>query len=334
MVSEPKKILIVDDKTAIRMLLNQKLTMEGYWCEEADSAQVAIRKLGVSPTELVILDMRMPGKSGVELLAEIKSRYPGTAVIVVSGFAGTGNAVECLRQGADDYMSEPFEIDELALRIKRTLDKRELEIKVKEYQQYLEQKVHDKTVEIRQLFLGAIEALVLALEAKDRYTAGHARRVAAIALDIGGELGLSAEDMEDVRWGSLLHDVGKIAVDQVIQNKPGRLTPGEYAHIMLHPKVGARIVRPVVNQKIVDMIEHHHDRYNGSGLDQAASGEDIPLEARILAVADALDAMTSERPYRPAMIVETSLNEIRRCSGTQFDPRVVSALVKTARHPV
>jgi putative nucleotidyltransferase with HDIG domain len=152
--------------------------------------------------------------------------------------------------------------------------------------------------------------------------------VTEIAVATGRELGLSPDDIEDLRWGGLLHDVGKIAVDQLIQNKPGRLTPEEYEHIMIHAHVGAGIVKPVVNEKVVEMIEHHHDHYDGSGLHQVAAGEDIPLGARILAVADAFDAMTSDRPYRCAMSVDEALKEVRRCIGTQFDPVVAAAFLK------
>jgi putative two-component system response regulator len=214
------------------------------------------------------------------------------------------------------------------LSVNRALEKRRLQLAIKEYQQHLEQKVEEQTREIRRVFLGAIEALVFAIEAKDKYTAGHSRRVTEIAVAIGRELGLPSDDIEDLRWGGLLHDVGKIAVDQLIQNKPGKLTPEEYEHIMIHAHVGAGIVKPVVNENVVEMIEHHHDHYDGSGLHQVVAGKDIPLGARVLAVADAFDAMTSDRPYRSAMSIEEALDEIRRCAGTQFDPTVASIFLK------
>jgi putative two-component system response regulator len=324
-----RKVLVVDDEAPIRRLLRQKLTKEGYLCEEADSAGQTLDKLRSSPTELVILDIKMPGKSGIELLPEIKADYPDTAVIMATAVTEVAVAIQCMKQGADDYICKPFNLDEVALSAERTLDKRNLQLKIKEYQQHLEQKVEQQTMEIRKLFLGAIEALVFALEAKDKYTAGHSRRVTEIAVAIGSQLGLSENDMEDLRWGSLLHDVGKIAVDQLIQNKPDRLTREEYEHIMIHAHVGAGIVKPVVNEKVVEMIEHHHDRYDGNGLHQTVAGEDIPLGARILAVADAFDAMTSDRPYRSAMSNKEALDEIKRCSGTQFDPVVVTAFLKT-----
>ena len=181
--------------------------------------------------------------------------------------------------------------------------------------------------EIRSLSIGAIEALVSALQAKDKYSAGHSRRVTLFAMAIGNKLNLTEEDMEDLRYGSLLHDVGKIAVEQVVQNKISRLTPNEYAHIMRHVHAGADIVKPVVNRKVVELIEHHHDQYHSGNPQQIATGENIPLGARIIAVADAFDAMTSTRPYRAAMPAARAFKEIQDCKGTQFDPVVVDAFL-------
>ena len=322
------KILIVDDEAAIRRLIRRRLSREGYQCREADSAEQAREKLRGNLIELVILDIKMPGKSGIELLSEIKAGYPDTAVIMATAVAEIDIAIQCMKQGAYDYIAKPFNLDEMALSVDRALKKRKLEFEIREYQQHLEQKVEEQTQEIRRVFLGAIEALVFALEAKDKYTAGHSRRVTEIAVAIGKELGLPSDAIEDLRWGGLLHDVGKIAVDQFIQNKPDKLTTEEYEHIMIHAHVGAGIVKPVVNEKVVEMIEHHHDHYDGSGLHQVVAGKDIPLGARVLAVADAFDAMTSDRPYRSAMSIEEALNEIRRCAGTQFDPVVADVFLK------
>jgi putative two-component system response regulator len=328
MMTKQAEILIVDDEQVIRRLLKQMLSKEGYQCQEAGNAEEALEKLRNNAISLVLLDVKMPGKSGIELLPEIKTGYPDTAVIMATAVSEINVAIQCLKNGADDYICKPFNLDEVSLVVQRALEKRHLQLTIREYQQYLEEKVEDQTGEIRRLFLGAIEALVFALEAKDRYTGGHSRRVTSIALALGEELVLSPDDMEDLRWGSLLHDVGKIAVDQLIQNKPGKLTQEEYEHIMIHAHVGAGIVKPVVNEKVVKMIEHHHDRYDGRGLHQATVGSDIPLAARILAVADSFDAMTSDRPYRPAMSREEALDEIKRCVTTQFDPVVADAFLK------
>ena len=324
----PETLLIVDDEAGIRNLLHQKLSREGYRCKEAATAEKALNVLAASPIALVILDIRLPDKSGAELLPEIKMGYPDTAVVMATVISKVSVATQCLKQGADDYICKPFDLDEVSQSIQRALERRSLRLKIKEYQQYLEEKVEEQTLEIRKLFLGAIEALASALEAKDRYTGGHSRRVTEIALALGTELGLSAKDMEDLRWGSSLHDVGKIAVDQRIQNKPDSLTPEEYEHLMIHAHVGADIVRPVVNERIIEMIEHHHDHYDGCGLHQVVAGKDIPLGARILAVADAFDALTSDRPYRLAMSREEALDEIKRCMRTQFDPVVANAFLK------
>lgn len=328
MMAKQETILIVDDEQTIRRLLNQILSNDGYHCQEAGNAEEALQTLRNNAISLVLLDIKMPGKSGIELLPEIKTSYSDTAVIMATAVTEISVAIQCLKHGADDYICKPFNLDEVSLVVQRSLEKRHLQLKIREYQQHLEETVEEQTGEIRRLFLGAIEALVFALEAKDRYTGGHSRRVTSIALALGEELILSPDDMEDLRWGSLLHDVGKIAVDPLIQNKPGKLTQEEYEHIMIHAHVGAGIVQPVVNEKVVKMIEHHHDRYDGRGLHQATVGSDIPLAARILAVADSFDAMTSDRPYRPAMSRDEALDEIKRCVTTQFDPVVADAFIK------
>ena len=329
MTSLEQKILIVDDEPLIRCLLRTKLSKQGYRCEEAGNATEALNKMNTYSADLIMLDMKMPGKSGMELLSEIKTDYPDTAVIMATAVTEANLAIQCMRLGADDYITKPFNLDEVVLSVEKTLEKRMLELKIKEYQEHLRQKVDEQTIEIRTLFLGSIEALVFALEAKDRYTAGHSRRVTEIALAIGRELRLSEEDMENLRWGSLLHDVGKIAVDHFVQNKPGKLTPAEYEHIMIHAHVGAGIVKHVVNDKVVAIVEHHHDHYDGTGLHQVIAGADIPLGARILAIADAYDAMISDRPYRLGMPTEAARQEIKRCIGTQFDPVIAEAFLKT-----
>ena len=329
MLEQQETLLIVDDEPSIRSLLRQKLSREGYLCKEAADAEQALNMLATSPIALVILDIKMPGKSGIELLPEIKSVYPDTIVIMATAIIDINVAIQCLKQGADDYICKPFNLEEVSLAVQRALDRRRLQLELRGYQQFLEEKVEEQTGEIRKIFLGAIEALVSALEAKDKYTGGHSRRVTNIALALGNELALSAKDMEDMRWGSLLHDIGKIAIDQVIQNKPGKLTREEYEHIMTHASVGAHIVKPLVDGIISEMIEHHHDHYDGSGLHQVIAGSGIPLGARIIAVADAFDAITSDRPYRSAMSVAEAVHEIKHGAGTQFDPDIVTAFLKT-----
>jgi putative two-component system response regulator len=331
MVTAPSKdkILIVDDEKTVRRSLNRCLTQNGYFCEEASNADEALKYLKSRPADLVILDIMMPGTSGSELLPRLKKAFPDTAVVMATAVVDPDTIVRCMKDGAQDYITKPFDINQLVTNIQMVLEKRKLELNLKEKRQVLEGKVKEQAKELQKIFIDAVESLVGALEAKDKYTAGHSRRVTKIAIDTGQALGLTGEDLENLRWAALLHDIGKIGIDSSVQNKPGILTPTEYNYILTHCSIGPGIVRPLVNEKIVEVIRHHHDSYDGNGLNQKVKGENIPLGSRILAVADSFDAMTSDRPYRTAMPANEAIAEIKRCAGTQFDPKVVKAFIKT-----
>jgi putative two-component system response regulator len=331
MATAPAKetILIVDDEKTVRRSLNKCLTMNGFTCEEAGNADEAMDQLKTNPADLVILDIMMPGTSGIDLLPQLKSSFPDTAFIMATAVVDPDTIVKCMKDGAQDYVTKPFDLNQLVQNIRMVLEKRKLELDLKERRQVLEGKVEEQSKELQNLFIDAVESLIGALEAKDKYTAGHSRRVTKIAVDVGQALGLGSDELENLRWAALLHDIGKIGIDSSVQNKPGALTPGEYDYILTHASIGPGIVQPLVNNEIVEMIKHHHDSYDGSGLHQEVKGEYIPLGARILAVADSFDAMTSDRPYRVAMSVSKAIAEVKRCIGTQFDPVVVKAFLKT-----
>jgi len=332
MTGKQERILIVDDEEAIRRLLHQKLSAEGYQCQEAGNADQALDKLVNNSVELVILDIKMPGKSGTELLPELKVRYPDTAVIMATAITDTHTAIQCMKGGAYDYITKPFNLDELILTVERALEKRRLELENRDYQQHLEQKVEEQAKKIRAAFLNAITALAYALEAKDRYTSGHSQRVTEISVAIVKELGMPQGSIDEIRLAGLIHDIGKIGVRESVLNKPAKLTDDEFKHIKSHCDVGEHILTPIVeDEEILKMVRHHHERYDGTGYPDRLKGEQIPLGARILAVADTFDAMTSERPYREAMSDETACAEIERCKGTQFDPEVADAFLRNRK---
>jgi putative two-component system response regulator len=324
-----EKILIVDDEKTVRRSLNRCLSLNGFNCTEAASADEAIEQLQKEPADLVILDIMMPGKSGKELLPQIKKSFPDIAVVMATAVVEPDTIVNCMKNGAHDYITKPFDVNQLTNNIKTVLEKRNLELVLKEKSHNMEGKLEEQAKELQKLFIDAVESLVTALEAKDKYTAGHSRRVTKIAMEIAQTLGIKGEELENLRWAALLHDIGKIGIDATVQNKPGILTPTEYNYILTHCSIGSGIVQPLVNDTIKEAIMHHHDSYDGTGLYQKLAGNDIPLLSRILAVADSFDAMTSDRPYRAAMIPRKSIDEIRRCAGSQFDPVAVEAFLKT-----
>ena len=356
-MTEKETILIVDDEEAIRKLLKQKLVGEGYRCREAGGAAQALDELQTGVVGLVLLDVKMPGKSGIQLLPEIRAGYPDTVVVMATAITDTSTAVHCMRQGAYDYVTKPFNLGEVALSVERALEKRRLELENRDYQQHLEERVSQQAEKIRQSFLNSMTALAYALEAKDKYTSGHSERVAAVSAAIATELGLPQEDIEKVRLAGQIHDIGKIGVRESVLNKPGRLTDEEFRHIKSHCELGERIITPIVeDREILLMVRHHHERYDGAGYPDGLTGAKMPLSASILAVAegytemvhgeaesgaplwnrgamilavsDTYDAMTSERPYRKAMSAETACAEIESGRGTQFDPVVVDAFLR------
>jgi putative two-component system response regulator len=323
-------ILVVDDEPIVRRLLHQKLAIEGYACLEAASADEALEVLKRNADiALVVSDMKMPGRTGMELLADVKNLYPDAAMIIATAVTETNTAIECMKQGAYDYLTKPFKLDEVLFSIWRALDKRHLQLENREYRQNLEAKVEYQSQKIRSSFFNAITSLAYALDAKDGYTAGHSERVSEIAVGIGIELELPQSEMEQLRLAGKVHDIGKIGIDGTILHKPGVLDPAERAEMERHPTVGERILQPVVeDEAVLAMVRNHHERWDGQGYPDRLAGEGIPLGARILALADTFDAMTSERPYRTAKTVDFAIGEIERCSGSQFDPAVVEAFKK------
>jgi putative nucleotidyltransferase with HDIG domain len=248
---------------------------------------------------------------------------------VITGNSDVDTGIEAIKKGAFDYVTKPFNMNEVIHKVGKALENRKLEVAHQHCQRHLDERLAEQAKEIHEAFLRAMVTLCSTLEAKDKHSAEHSHKVTEIAVAIGKGLGLQEDEMEDLHWGGLLHDIGKIAVDPYVINKAGQLTDEEYQHVMTHPAVGANIVGSVINNsRIIEIIEHHHARYDGAGLNQKLKGEDIPLLARIVALADAYNAMISTRPYRAAWSSKAALVEIRWESGKQFDPVATEAFLR------
>ena len=319
--------IIVDDEMPLRRVLVRLMRADGFICHEASNGHAALDLLERVPATLVLSDLHMPGVDGMTLLSEVRARHADAAVMVITAVADVSTAVRALSAGAMDYLTKPFHVDEVRARVRQALEKRRLIIENRGYQQRLEARVAEQGQRLESLFLASLQSLADALEVKDRYTHGHSLRVSSYSVAIAKALGLSAEDVRQIEIGGRVHDIGKIGVREAVLNKPGPLTAEEYQHVMTHPGVGWRILAPLLDDvpRALHIVRSHHERYDGSGIPDGLAGDAIPLEARIAAVADTFDAMTSVRPYRPGVPLADTLAELRRCSGAQLDPDCVSA---------
>src|SRR5918992_731559 len=339
---QERRCLVVDDEPRLRQALVRLMQLDGFTCFECGSGVEALEILAREPVILVLTDLRMPKMDGAMLLREVRERYPDVAVIMITAVAEVEVAVECLGRGAMDYISKPFVLEEVRARVKQALEKRRLLLENREYHHSLEERVRVQARRLEELFIASIQSLADALELKDSYTRGHSVRVSHYSGLIARELGLDGDTVRQVELGGHLHDIGKIGVREDVLNKPGKLTPEEYAHIMTHPVLGWRILLPLLSDSPValNVVRSHHERIDGGGVPDGLRGDAIPREARIACVADAFDAMMSGRPYRSAQLtMEDALAELRRHAGTQFDAHAVSALTAVVgrgdiEHPV
>lgn len=321
------RCLVVDDEPRLRQVLVRLMEGDGFACAEAANGVEALEQLRRAPATLVLTDLRMPQMDGIELLRQVRARYPDTGVVLITAVAEVEVAVSCLAIGAMDYLTKPFHLEEVRARVSQALEKRRLILENREHQAMLEHRVAAQAHRLEQMFVASIQSLADALEVKDPYTRGHSVRVSRYAAAIATRLGLPPADVRQIELGGHVHDIGKIGVREAVLNKPGALTDEEYEHIMTHPLVGWRILSPLLHDAplILNVVRSHHERYDGRGVPDGVAGADIPLEARIAAVADSFDAMTSGRPYRRGarMTLAEAVAEVERCSGTQFDPAVV-----------
>jgi response regulator RpfG family c-di-GMP phosphodiesterase len=334
-------ILIIDDEEPIRRLLALYLSDE-YTCVTAASADEATTMLAGSSFNLVMTDITMPGTSGIELCQYINQAYPDTVVIMVSGMTDINYAVEAMRHGAFDYVVKPFDLSHVLMAVERGLRYQGLIVAKRHYEQSLEETVRLRTAELRSLnedlnlmlealyqnYRATLRALAGALEARDVETAGHSDRVVAYSLRLGRELGLAHKELIALEQGALLHDIGKIGVRDSILLKCGALTETEWEEMREHINHGLRIISGIdFLSGAAPVVGEHHEKYDGSGYPSGLRGEMIHINARIFAVADAFDAITSDRPYRKSAPYADARAEIVANSAGHFDPAVVNAFL-------
>jgi putative nucleotidyltransferase with HDIG domain len=336
MPEEARRILIVEDERPIRKLLRRYLEQQGFKVAEAAGGDEALVQLAASDVDLVLSDVRMPGMTGIELLSQIVRIHPGAGVVMLTGCEDVSMAVQAMKLGALDYVQKPFVLEDVGASVRKALDVRDEQRQHVRYVSDLERAVEERSVALRDTLNhlheaseSTLEALVAALDAREHETQAHSVRVSEYTLHLARAMGVHNGQLEAIRRGAMLHDIGKIGISDRILLKPGRLTEAEWSEMRRHPEIGHWILNGVESLRPAsENALSHHERFDGSGYPRQLKGEEIPLGARIFAVADSLDAITSDRPYHPSRSYEQARDEIARNAGTQFDPHVVSLFLE------
>ncbi|HZM90578.1 MAG TPA: HD domain-containing phosphohydrolase [Blastocatellia bacterium] len=338
-------ILIVDDDDSIRKLLINCLD-ESDWCATAASAGEAISLLASRPFNLVLSDITMPGESGLDLCGHVQRSYPNTAVVMISAMTDIDYAVEAMRQGAFDYITKPFDLSRVKLAVDRALRYQQALEDKQRYEQVLEERVRIRTDELKTAnddlnfmldtlysnYRATLRGLAGTLEARDIETRGHSDRVVAYSMKLGNKMGLDSNELIALEQGALLHDIGKVGVPDAVLLKPGSLTTEEWVRMREHVGHGLRIIEGVeflTGARWV--VGQHHEKYDGTGYPHKLRGDSIHIHARIFAVADAYDAIRSDRPYRAGQSHEIACEEIAGSSGSHFDPKIVNAFLSISK---
>jgi putative nucleotidyltransferase with HDIG domain len=326
------RLLIVDDEAEVRGVLHDLLSGT-YECGEAASAEEALNELRQSEYQLVISDITMSGMTGLEMIPHVKAISPDTVIVMISGMQTIESAINALRLGAFDYLMKPFDLRQAEAAVSRALEHHELIVSKRRYENHLEELVTQRTAELddalgslENAYRSTLQALTAALEARDAETHGHSERVVTFSLRLGREYGLSAAEMKALEFGSLLHDIGKIGVPDAILRKPAKLTDEEWERMREHPLHGQQILRGIkFLEGAARVVAQHHEKWDGTGYPLGLKAEDIDVCARIFSVADAFDAITSDRVYRKGRPYEAAAQELDEWSGRQFDPKIVEA---------
>jgi putative nucleotidyltransferase with HDIG domain len=342
-VPSPERILVVDDEESIREIVSAMLHTAGYTTDQANSGTAALSVLNSGEQfDLMLSDLMMADLDGLGLLERVKERYPDMPVIMVTAVHDISVALGSIRNGAYDYLLKPFEREQLLNTVRRALENRRLKLENRNYQSNLEQLVAARTGELNQkkqdLELAmqelersydiTLEALGDALDLKDAETEGHSKRVTAFTIAIARAMRVPPASIRVIARGAFLHDIGKMAIPDAILRKPGPLNDEERAIMREHCYRGYQILKKIpFLEEAAEIVYAHQECYDGSGYPRGLKSEEIPLGARIFAIADTLDAITSDRPYRRAQSVAAAREEILRWSGRQFDPKIVDTFV-------
>ncbi len=331
------RILIVDDEDSIREVVSSMLSSSGFACTQAQSGREALALLQSGEEyELMLSDMMMPVMDGEALLAATKERFPDIPVVMVTAMHDISIALNAIRNGAYDYLLKPFDREQLLATVRRALENRRLKLENRKYQTELESLVTARTEQVRQALASlersydiTLEALGNALDLKDAETEGHSKRVTAFTIAIARAMGISGDQIRVIARGAFLHDIGKMAIPDAILRKPGALDPEEVAIMREHCYRGYQILRRIpFLTEASEIVYAHQEKFDGTGYPRGLKGEQIPLGARIFSVADTLDAMTSNRPYRAAQPLSAARAEIDKWAGRQFDPQVVKVFLE------
>ena len=326
------RLLIIDDKPDIKEVLCDLLSGR-YVCQSASSAEEALTLLHKQRFDLILSDITMAGMTGLEMIPHVRKLAPDIMIIMISGAEKIDSAINALRAGAFDYIMKPFDVRYVVAAVERALEHRALRDAKRLYETQLEEMVARRTAElghaletVEQAYRSTLKALAAALETRDVETHGHSERVVRFSLRLGRELGLDGGQLKALEFGALLHDIGKIGVSDTILLKPSGLTEEEWVKMRQHPLHGQQILRGIEFLKdAARVVGQHHEKWDGSGYPLGLRGEAIDMNARIFAVADAFDALTSDRVYRAKTSYEEAAAELDRCSGQHFDPHVVAA---------
>ncbi|HVF51343.1 MAG TPA: HD domain-containing phosphohydrolase [Pyrinomonadaceae bacterium] len=332
------RILITDDEPEIREVLFDLLSAE-YDCTAVGSAEEALEAMREGEFSIVLSDIMMPSMSGLEMIPHVLSVAPDTVVVMISAMQNIESAISALRAGAFDYLMKPFDLQHVEAVVRRALEHYQLRAAKRLYENHLSEMVEQRTAELNHAldsledsYRTTLKALTASLETRDSETHGHSERVVSFSLRLGREMCLEREQMRSLEFGSLLHDIGKIGVPDAILRKPAALTSTEWSKMRLHPLLGQQILRGI---EFLDgasrVVAQHHEKWDGSGYPLGLRGAEIDLHARIFAVADAFDAMTSDRVYRAGRSYEVAASELDEFAGTQFDPEVVAAFHRVPR---